>query len=57
MPGYAILHREGLWWEAHIREPALNLPDSVQVAAAGAECKHVGTRVPCLLAWEVLRMT
>ena len=47
VPGFAILHRQGLWWEAYVREPALNLPDSVQVPAAEAECQHVRPHLCC----------
>lgn len=41
VPGFAILHRQGLWWEAAVQDPTQNLPDSAEVPSSDVECQHI----------------
>ncbi|KAK9812053.1 hypothetical protein WJX73_001397 [Symbiochloris irregularis] len=41
VPGFALLHRQGLWWEAAVKDPTQNLPDHQEVPSATVECQHI----------------
>lgn len=53
VPGFAILHRQGLWWEAAVQDPTQNLPDSAEVPSSDVECQHVGACATCAYLFQV----